>query len=323
MLPRKINKVICLVFLFAIGGCTLSQTNHVSPDATPTLHPSQTKAIETSAATQTATLSPTSTLIPTLRTEGAYIHLLDLLQNNGNCQLPCLWGIFPDSSTLQGAKNILSPLKGIASVDYLSATESGNIDFNYSKDDILISVDLGLTSLPKDDTVEVISLSTQAFRKLGNQGYEYDYGASPYFDVLSKYSLQKILLTYGIPKEISIGIENNVGEPTAPDFMYTWLLYPELGIFVRYKSLAYIGGGKVESCPSKSFMELWLISPNGTDSYRTVLSSSGFEGYFSSPEMHKSTYEAVNMTITEFYRTFTQSPEQCLTTQLSIWPGPK
>lgn len=124
----KIPKVVLwfgsLLLIAIVSGCVQSV------QSTPTLSP----VIPTAPATVTiatkmttpplifsATSTPvpaTPTDVPALPVDDARQRLLKLLANNGNCQLPCLWGITPGKSTSLDARFVLLPLRGIAETAY-------------------------------------------------------------------------------------------------------------------------------------------------------------------------------------------------------------
>ena len=96
-------------------------------------------------------------------------------------------------------------------------------------------------------------------------------------------------------------------------------MYPEKGLFVRYNALAERLDDKIRGCPSKAFIELWLLSPNDKDSYQEILSANDvtWEGNF---PYSRSVEDATSMTVEEFYQIFKEPTDSCLETPLNIWP---
>jgi hypothetical protein len=47
----------------------------------------------------TPTVPPSPTLVPTLTADQEQALVLDLLQNNAGCRLPCWWGFTPGKTT--------------------------------------------------------------------------------------------------------------------------------------------------------------------------------------------------------------------------------
>ncbi len=64
--------------------------------------------------TQTPIVTPlptrTSTPSPTLSPSEVQAYILDLLQKNAGCRLPCWWGIVPGQTAWQEAESFLAPL---------------------------------------------------------------------------------------------------------------------------------------------------------------------------------------------------------------------
>ncbi|MBI4731954.1 MAG: hypothetical protein HY781_07490, partial [Chloroflexi bacterium] len=109
--------------------------------------------------TRTSTFIPTFTFtpIPTLSPDDAYARIAAMLNSTSNCQLPCWWGIYPGLTTLQEAYDLISPLRGVGDYKYFSATDGGVAFFSYPVGSEIIYMDLGLTSLPGRNTVDIIT----------------------------------------------------------------------------------------------------------------------------------------------------------------------
>ena len=112
-----------LFFVTVVAGCTRSTESTKTSSATaPVLlasaSPTETMPptlMPTAASTPTPAFTPTT--IPTLPAEDARKRLLELLATNGDCRLPCLWGIVPGKSANQEARNILMPLSSISAAE--------------------------------------------------------------------------------------------------------------------------------------------------------------------------------------------------------------
>jgi hypothetical protein len=75
-----------------------------------------------------------------------------------------------------------------------------------------------------------------------------------------------------------------------------------------------------KACPSNSFVKLWLTPPDNNGYYEKLLSSIKSEG--DDFDYDKTTDEAVNMSLEQFYETFRTPGQKCLQTSLSAWPPP-
>src|SRR5687768_11847220 len=93
--------------LIIISGCTRTSEGLVTPSSTIPVAITSTKISTpsfTPLPTETPTPSITPTIVPTLPIEDAKVKLLELLSDNANCRLPCLWGITLGLSTPQEAQ---------------------------------------------------------------------------------------------------------------------------------------------------------------------------------------------------------------------------
>jgi hypothetical protein len=77
------------------------------PTLTTTQSPIPTTALPISTITLTSEPTLTWTPLPTLSPGEADVLVMDLLENNAGCQLPCWWGIWPGETTWDEAKYYL------------------------------------------------------------------------------------------------------------------------------------------------------------------------------------------------------------------------
>lgn len=298
-------------FILVLSACTPPQTE---TEIAPVLTPSA-----TSIATLTAlapTPSPTFTPVPALPAEEAYNLLSSWLQNNNDCQLPCWGGLIPGTSPSLEAYDKLTAFSNIADIGVFYPT-GGVVLITYPRDDLKIRINVGLHSKADRKTMQVVWISTYTLRELEPGSSEYVYNAPAYNALLGGYALSGILSKYGPPTEIWVRADiYNTG--TQETFSIT-LLYPEKGIFVRYNMLAERLDDKIRGCPSYSFVELWLLSPEDASNYQNILLSEDihWEGNwpYTTPIQ-----EAASMEIEDFYQIFKEPTNVCLETPLSIWP---
>ena len=312
---KKITIVSAILILFFILGVSCTPMKNIVLQGTSTIPELTKDSLGTVAIYLTPSLTPTSTItvIPTLSQNDAQELLLKTIQVNGNCKLPCLLGITPGVSTSLDAYNIFLPLNGIAHTN-LNALDSGYVDYKLPIDDLFIYVNIHYLPINKDGSIRMINISTDALKQNGN-GFEDMYGALSYNNLFVQYSLQNLLSIYGPPTQVELDADIHKFEPTAPTYFYFYLLYPEKGIYARYTTSAKeVAGDKIQSCPSKAFVELWLMPPENNNSNEQLLSSDNAWGY-----PHKSLEEAAKISINQFYDMFKNSSDQCLTTQRSQW----
>jgi len=313
------------IFIFVLSACAPSQIETEGiPVRTPsaTLMPGLTLPEKTEFAVNTPTLLlPTSSLtftpVPTLPAEEASSLLANWLQNNNECQLPCWGGLIPGESPSLEAYNKLTALSSIADFLKYIHPSGGWVPVTYPSGDLEIRIDVMLHSKADKRTIQVVSISTRTLRELEPGSSEEVYDAPAYNELLGDYTLKSILSKYGPPTEVLVRADIFT-TGTQETFSIT-LLYPERGIFVRYNMLAERMDDQIYGCPSHSFVDLWLLSPEDVDIYQEILLSSNvhWEGNWSYTTPIQ---EAASMTIVDFYRIYKEPTNMCLETPLNIWP---
>jgi len=249
----------------------------------------------------------------------AYDLLLELLQTNGGCELPCWWGISPGISTREEVETKLEPLLGIATGFY-PGKKGGAISLDYPAGELLLSLSLDY-KFPLEDRIEILAISTHMSRyiDLGAGDYEFQpvYDSPAYRELLAPYTLDRMLASFGPPERALVrGVVYAERYPGLWEEMFLTLLYPERGVFTRYTMVGEREGDTFIGCPARAFIDLWLVLP-GKEEYEALLSLTGdWEGDFSDT---KSLEEATGMNVEEFYRLF-QDPNRCIETPLSVWP---
>jgi hypothetical protein len=230
----KTQSIFYLIIVAVVfGGCSLTPPNTAQPVPTylttsPTpeyslLTPTTTPVLGISLSPTpeyplqvTPHVTPLSTRLPADIIE----ELGHMLQTNGNCALPCFWGIQPDQTRYEELYDLIDRLGGRNFFDILE--ENGHLrvssNFRFEKGGT-IRVDL-IADL-QDDVVKDLKVT------LLNQ---LDTGITP--DAWSAYNLDKILITYGVPDMVDL---------------YSGTPYNALTFFIRLKfgdndtSILYFG----------------------------------------------------------------------------------
>lgn len=135
----------------------------------------------------TPRVTPLPTRSPTEVTE----QLNYLLQTNGDCLLPCFWGIYPDQTHYEELYGVTDKLGGSR---FESLSENGHIrvssHFTYEKKG---TIRVALIADLQDDVVKDLEVT------ILNQ---LDTGITP--DAWSAYNMDKILETYGVPDTVEL-----------------------------------------------------------------------------------------------------------------------
>ncbi len=240
-----VNITAILLFLVSLSSCIIiSRTQEIAPNfadgktvivgmtlpaSTTTLSDNST---ETSIPTRTATLkrtatplpSPTWTSIPTLQELQAKELINKLLVENANCELPCIWGMVPGTTSWYEAQQFLSSF-----MEYQG--QNGNPRGS-------MEVDYG--SRESVDNVQ-ISISVKNYNILG-------FHLSPPGTAI-RYRLDEILTRYGVPDAVFIGTYPN--SPVNNFLPFDMILYyPNYSFSVLYNYNAKKIGDHLQVCPS-------------------------------------------------------------------------
>ena len=331
----KIQKIASwfgsLLFMAIVSGCaqpfhSTATLSPVTPTATTTV------TIATKTATPTLPPSPTSTPIPATPTdipalpvEEARQRLLGLLANNGNCQLPCLWGITPGKSTSLDARSILLPLRGIAETAYLDPASPESISPFYLEDSQRLYT--RLIYLYSDDSIinligfEVLEqqLSKDEY---GNQLTTPIYGSPEFLQRVEYYSLSNLLSEQGIPASVMISRELTYENNRRSFLIDIAVLYPNQGIWAQYTTWMAENevGNSMRSCPINARIEMFLTSTGNPDSFYRLLDKTDWG---TTKIGYRPLEEVTSMSVDEFYETFRNPTDQCIETPTNIWPTPQ
>jgi hypothetical protein len=289
------------------------------PTTAPSNTPSATTVVPaTSTATTTSTSvpshtttitpipSPTPTLEPTLTDQSSEVYVLELLETNGGCKLPCFWGIIPGQIALEDAKRFTYHL-GWWGGDYYNGT---------------------VYEAAHDLTQRlVIHIALQ--KSAGMVGTLHSsIAGDDYLNLVKAYTFRQILLDYGKPTQVWINLatalEINTPEVTA---FCTLLYYQESAILVKYCGSAVKIGSAYRLCPTTPNYG----NPNESPTGGSVSLTLGIPGKVNTPNELMRPFgpfdgmltvdEALKMSVDEFYDQAMSNPSVvCYETQRDVWP---
>lgn len=322
-----------LLIMTAITGC-LQLTKNVTASspvasALPGNSISSTKALTpnlTRLPTGTSIYSFTPTAFPSLSVEDARKKLLDLLATNGNCRLPCLWGINPGVSDYQEARNILMPLNSVAEIAHFdSSSPVDDISPLYVEEELRLNTHVAYL-YDKHGIVSFVGFQVLEEQvpvdSNGNWINKTPIFDSPTFIKRTEYySLSHLLSEQGIPASVMIASSGPSINRDGSILTYLVIIYPEQGIWAQYTTLINEKEIKNEiiSCPKNAHIQMELYPPGNPDSFFTLLDQTDWG---ITKNSYKSLEEATSISVEEFYETFRNPTENCLTTSVSIWPTP-
>lgn len=312
-----------ILFLsFLLSACVpiatpVTNTSIVSTSSVPSLTPLPTRS--PTPLPPDPPLTPTPIVAPTLPVEEAQARLLELMANNGNCQLPCLWGIMPGKTTFLEARAILSPMSSLSSFTDLHFPGPATISPTYSERGVEIYSSMTYLIDPENGITNRIVFVVEAHRPLQEGGYEDVYNSLFFGEKVSEYSLSRVMTGQGIPSTVMIA---TWGAPLTQSGLGGFdilLLYPEQGILVNYTTQMYVVGENARGCPANAHVEMNLYPPGDQDKFLDFLEETDWVERL---KYYRSLEEVSTMTADEFYETFHVANGNCIDTPASFWPRP-
>lgn len=297
---RKFKLLIAIVFgqiCFLVVGCSMISNTAGSSLPTGVALPTMTPLPEWGQPTYTPTGAiPTATSIATeelAATPNGSSFVRTVRKSNGDCRLPCWWGIVPGETDWDAATAFLAPY----SLDIAPFERDG---YTYYTAYIEQGAERPLTNdfAVWDSKVQLISA-------LGETG--------------SSFTPAAVLKKYGLPDQIWIQTGNS---PFGSVGFVTVLVYKQQGFLVHYGSLGTQDGEEVVSCISNEGNSLRLLAwdPDLNLSYEDAMAI----GMSTSPTTYDIPLEeATGKTLEEFYEEYSvEGAEVCLRTPQNLWPGP-
>jgi len=310
---------MCVVMTLLAAGCSASVTpTSASVPATMSSIPTLT-ALPPSATpspTQTRTPPPpTLTPLPILREpEEIKTKLFELLQNNGGCQLPCLFGYTPGIVSPQEMKNFFNQFANIDSpdmiIDKIKADDGNSLSFYIRYADNYLN--LGISTYENKNQIQALAMDAFPEPKWN----------SHYAEIMNYYLLPQILTNYGEPSEVIIlTYRNDRQRPDVTSFpFFLVILYPEQGFYAKYEMERVTSSANFLGCPSKSFVSVVTWPAGNGEIFQTTVQPTINGEYLSD---YKSLADATSMTIEEFYQMFSNpNNRECIRTPIETWPEP-
>lgn len=304
------SSLVALALLLLVAGCgapvrptaSLSKTTP-SPSHTPVVSLSPPKltsfpTITTSPTSTTGPLpTPTWVALPTLQPDQAQALVLDLLENNTGCQLPCWWGFTPGQTSWQTAQSFLNTF---------ASRISGGGSFKLSS--YTVKIDVPEDVQPGAKLVQEYTVRNGIIEMIAT-----DAGDS------FRYTLPELLTSHGQPAEVWIRTFKETPGSTLP--FHLVLVYSQQGIMAHYYDTAEKKDDQLQGCPQGSGYRplLWLWS---SDQKMTFMEAAKKAVRFGLDEAqyYRPLEEATGMAIETFYQTFKDPTNTtCLETPSEMW----
>jgi hypothetical protein len=237
---------------------------------------------------------PIPSLMPTLSLAEKRNVISELYETNGNCELPCWWGIVPGETEWQTAEHFLSTIAVEISTNAESET-----DPYYSTS----------VTVPVPEDLSEISLLKHTFIVEG--GIIVEIKPEGPWGARKVDTVSEILSTYGRPPEVWLETWGYTFGSYYP--FAVALSYPEQGILVIYFDQGKLKDGYVIGCLQERSGKLTLWSPKQEI---TFIESLGQQ----QDQYYKPLQEATEMDVEAFYQTYLDpDTETCITTPAELW----
>jgi hypothetical protein len=250
--------------------------------------------------------------VPTLSETVSKMKVKELIETNGGCKLPCIWGVVPGQSTPNLAKDFLSSL-GWNGKDFLKPQGS----VFYSGKDIDDSLLLDYAFFEDQNKVKIVAFSYIDKR---------DPKAINTF-----YTIKNVLIALGVPSQIwlNIAVGGEVQTPDSTGFDL-YLYFEKQVVLLKYGGLATKKGDYYYFCPTNASynanreifdpqianisVQIYAGDPTVNQSPQMLTEPFGkFEGKVRS-------VEAFNMDESVFYNETTSNENIiCLRTPVRLW----
>lgn len=206
---------VFVIACFLIAACAVSATpiSKIVPtqskiEVTQTFLPQVTLILTQTQQPPDVTIATTITPRPTLNPTDADMTIARFMRENGNCAVPCFWGITPGSSSLADSVEFITTLSNSFNRDVFIQTKNSEIYYSaefFQKGNMAI----GMALLGRDE--KLVNASMRVFG-LSNQKIKTD----DWF----AFRPENILKAYGVPDRINIYV---IESPVA--YSYGFVLY--------------------------------------------------------------------------------------------------
>lgn len=261
---------------------TLASTNIVPPP--------------TSIATPTQISSP----VPTLTVQQLTEYALEMLKDNGGCDLPCWWGIIPGETRLQEAKHRFGRAFS-AGVPRNDGTVNHSARFGIpSAKPEEYAFTLGI--IEQGGIIQAIEVRSDINEALPSNRFPTDW---------RHFSLDQVLSRHGRPTHVELQVKPPL-HPNSPPSYLMWIVYENHGFWILYAGRSSFDGERMHICPSLQTtfgLDLWLQSAKSSTPVFRPTPGAGT----------RSLEEVTGMSLEEFYTTFRDADKgACLDSALTL-----
>jgi hypothetical protein len=328
-----------LLIAFLIDGCTNAQSpNKIQNQITPTdespppmsspiprteVYPPLTSTLSGITEPIESTVTAVQTDVPTLTVSQTRDYLFSALNDNGQCELPCIWGMIPGKTTPEALREILGKFEDIDTTNLMLNKmiydDAGGLQFiSNAKGKNALHILLGY--FVNEANVEQVTLSGEPYGHSLTSG-EWDYIS--FNKTFEYYTLPRILSKYGKPSKVFIW-PYHTDQYDLPKDWYEFsiiLLYEDQSFLIAYTSNREKKEDKFIGCPLKSIFTITSWNPEIGLTWRDAVHRlSGYGVTDSNIDELMQIDDASKLSVDEFYRRYkTPKITDCLSTPINLW----
>lgn len=201
--------------------------------------------------------SPSPNTLPAYKAEEAKGTILNLLRDNGGCQLPCIWEVNPSQTSVKQVKDFLSRFGKLE--ENTSFYSNSNVYDSFGDLTTILWNEhlrtfINFSYYQNSNLVESSILYIEFTQEeKGGASIKPVYG-DPYFsELVNYYLLPQVLSNYKKPSQILLfPFPSNPDREDIKPLFSMVLLYEDLGFLVEYLFPRESNGNNFVGCPSKT-----------------------------------------------------------------------
>lgn len=254
---------------------------------------------------KTAAANPTLTFAPALSPDDAEMYVVELLQTNGECRLPCFWGFVPGQTAMQQFQSKLNSLYNLQNAVLFGDT-GGGMKITLPRSSVMLEtwVTAVVDSRNQSEIIRRLQVEMTAYKDTGTER-DSIYGDTLYTKYFQYYGLPSLLSVYGSPEKVFVGAEL-AAQMGGEDVLYLIIEYTSQGwtavitMPANQKSKNIYAG-----CPYLGVTSLQLWAPGDSEMAQNygVNVQAGYPW---------SSNEAIGYELEDFYQKFKTQTTDCL-----------
>ncbi len=301
---------ILVFFVFVLSGCS----NIINfPIGTQT-------QISVSPTNELSKITPTTDILgtPTKQNTNGNQSLYDFMSTNGNCDLPCVWGLSPGISNESNAQNVLLQYKQLAD-NLVFSKNFGTISIISQKEDYQIYSKLSYLTDTIDEKVMMIEYKIEAHKPLSMGGYEEIINKDSFGDYTSFYDLKSVLTNLGEPVDVYIGTLASDYSNGGNWGFHILLWYPNYGLLIDYKTKPdYTKNKIIIGCPKNASVTINSFIYNDETRFHKIFNETDWPQNISFN--YRLLSEVTELSKDDFVNLYLKNLEWCINTPIDEWP---